>query len=106
LGSDTIYDGRRSYTYTPFDIPDSITQTISGGSNPGIYQSEWGFGPDKQRTFELMRRAPIGSSTFAPIGRTWLAGAGHFEFDEEIDAGKWGQTPFKKVNGVRHHLKW
>ena len=96
LGSDTIYDGRRSYTYTPFDIPDSITQTISGGSNPGIYQSGWGFGPDKQRTFELMRRAPIGSSTFAPIGMTWFAGAGHFEFDEEIDAnGKWVVKEFR-----------
>jgi RHS repeat-associated protein len=96
IGGNITFDGRRSYTYTPFDIPDSITQTISGGSNPGIYQSGWGFGPDKQRTFELMRRAPIGSSTFAPIGMTWFAGAGHFEFDEEIDAnGNWVVKEFR-----------
>lgn len=28
-------DGNRTYTYSPFNIPDSITQTITGPTNAG-----------------------------------------------------------------------
>jgi RHS repeat-associated protein len=63
-------DGTRTFSYTPYDIPDKITQ--------GALWSEWGFTGNGQRAFE--RR---GSGTTA-TGITYQAGPGFFEQDETI----------------------
>ncbi len=68
---DAALPNPRSYTYNAFDIPDSITQTVSTVTNPGTYKSQWGFGPDKQRTYEVTSKATVtGGNTFAPVGMT------------------------------------
>jgi RHS repeat-associated protein len=99
VGGNIISDGKRTYTYNPYDIPDSITQTHTTGNNPGTYQSQWGFGPDKQRTYELMLKAPVNGGNYAPIGMTWQPSPGHFELDEEINLnGTW------VINECRHTI--
>jgi RHS repeat-associated protein len=97
--SDAWLPNPRTYTYNPYDIPDSITQTHTTGNNPGTYQSQWGFGPDKQRTYELMLKAPVNGGNYSPIGMTWQPSPGHFELDEEINLnGTW------VINECRHTI--
>ncbi len=94
-GGNIKFDGKRTYTYSAFDIPDTISQTVSGA----IYTSEWGFGPDKQRTYEWdTQKASVGAAS-QPVGLTWYAGAGHFEVDETSVNGVW------QVQEFRHFLK-
>jgi RHS repeat-associated protein len=100
-GGNITSDGSRIYTYNAFDIPDSITQTVNSAINPGTYKSMWGFGPDKQRTYEISTKATTtGGSTFNALNMTWFAGPGHFELDETIDtaSGSW------RITEMRHFI--
>jgi hypothetical protein len=60
LGSDTIYDGRRSYTYTPFDIPNSnrgqTTIYFQGRINRGLSPIIPSF---KQAVNTVRRKLPV-----------------------------------------------
>jgi RHS repeat-associated protein len=61
----------------------------------------WGFGPDKQRTYEVSTKATTtGGSTFNALNITWFAGPGHFELDETIDtaSGSW------RITEMRHFI--
>ncbi len=94
-GGNVISDGTRSFSYNAFDLPDSIS-SASGG---GIAQSSWGYGPGKQRTFELIKAGPALNS-LQPAALTWHAGPGHLEVDEvwSASSNQWVQQE------VRHFI--
>jgi RHS repeat-associated protein len=69
-GGNITGDGTRTFSYTPYDVPDKITQ--------GALWSEWGFTGNGQRAFER-----CGSNATANA-ITYQAGPGFFEQDESI----------------------
>jgi RHS repeat-associated protein len=71
-GGNITGDGTRTFSYTPFDIPDRITQ--------GNQFMEYGFTADHQRVFE---RTGTGSNV---AGITYYVSPGVFEEDDALTA--------------------